>query len=123
MQGIEVRDSPGRGRGVFATRTFREADLIEECPVIILSERDARRIDGTRLYDYYFGWGPGGHQAAIALGYGSLYNHSGTPNAAYRKHPAYETISFFATREILPGEEILITYNPGTGNRLWFDAV
>jgi uncharacterized protein len=123
MHGVEVGRSPGRGRGVFATRRFEEGDVIEVCPAIVLSAHDARRLDGTRLYHYYFGWGPDGRQAAIALGYGSLYNHSVTPNAAYHKDTETETISFIATKAILPGEEIHITYNPGSGNLLWFDAV
>lgn len=123
MHGTEVRGSPGRGRGVFATRRYQEGDVIEVCPVIVLPEGEARRIDGTRLYDYYFGWGPDGRQAAIALGYGSLYNHSVNPNAVYRKDPELEMISFIATKPILPGEEIFITYNPGPGSRLWFDAL
>ncbi|MBV8456184.1 MAG: SET domain-containing protein-lysine N-methyltransferase, partial [Acetobacteraceae bacterium] len=107
----------------FATRSFEEGDVIEVCPAIVLPEHDARRLDGTRLYDYYFGWGPDGRQAAIALGYGSLYNHSVTPNAAYRKNTEAEAIAFIATKTILPGEEIHVTYNPGPGNLLWFDAV
>ena len=78
---VIVASSPGRGRGVFARRPFARNDVIEVCPVIALSERDADRLYDTGLYDYYFGWGKDGKQAAIALGYGSLYNHSFTPNA------------------------------------------
>ena len=80
---ILVDTSPGRGRGVFAGRPFPEGELIEACPVIVLSASEAADIDGTRLYNYYFGWERDG--AAMALGFGSLYNHSYSPNAAYIK--------------------------------------
>lgn len=125
MAGIGVHESHRRGRGVFATRRFQDGNLIEVCPIIVLSEIDARKIDSTRLYSYYFGWGPHGNQAAIALGYGSLYNHAATPNAVYQKDADTETISFIATRTIQAGEEIFITYNTGpdsTGASLWFEV-
>jgi hypothetical protein len=35
--GVCVRFTPDRGRGVFATKTFEYGDLIEKCPVIVLS--------------------------------------------------------------------------------------
>jgi hypothetical protein len=35
--GICVRFTPDRGRGVFATKSFEYGDLIEKCPVIVLS--------------------------------------------------------------------------------------
>ena len=119
-----VQDSPARGRGVFAARPFHEGEVIEVCPVIALSAADAVKLDDTHLYNYYFGWGPDGKAAAIALGYGSLYNHADDPNAAYRKDQAGGTIIFAALRAIGAGEEIFVRYNypaAGQGGRLWFD--
>ena len=72
MAAITIGSSAGRGRGVFAARRFEPGETIEVCPVIALSEADARTLDGTGLYDYYFGWGEDGKAAAITLGYGSL---------------------------------------------------
>ena len=46
---------------------------------------------------------------ALALGYGSLYNHSYKPNATY-KH-GHASISYQALRNIPEGEEICINYN------------
>src|SRR5690242_52191 len=105
MADITVGYSEGRGRGIFAARGFEPGETIETCLVIPLSEADARALDGTGLYDYYFGWGDGGKAAAIALGYGSLYNHSATPNAVHRKNAANGTITFIAIKSIAPGEE------------------
>jgi SET domain-containing protein len=123
MAEIIVSSSEGRGRGVFSTRRFECGETIEVCPVIALSEADARTLDGTGLYDYYFGWGKDGKAAAIALGYGSLYNHSPSPNAMHQKHAADHIISIVALRPIECGEEIFIQYDTGAGGytqQVWF---
>ncbi len=120
---VNVATSPGRGRGVFAARRFEPGETIEVCPTIALSEADARKLDATGLYDYYFGWGEDGTQAAIALGYGSLYNHSLTPNAENRKNFAAGSMSIVAVRPIAAGEEIFIRYETGKGDdqpAVWF---
>jgi uncharacterized protein len=124
MPDITAGCSEGRGRGVFAGRRFEPGGTIEICPVIALSEADARTLDTTGLYDYYFGWGTDGKAAAIALGFGSLYNHSFTPNAVHHKNPEDGTISIIAVRSIAPGEEIFICYDTGAGGdeqQMWFD--
>lgn len=120
---VFVGDSPGRGRGVFARRAFHPDELIETCPVIVLAPSETALIDATKLYNYYFGWE--GDRAAIALGFGSLYNHSRTPNAAYAKDYAAGVIRVRAISSIAPGGEILIRYNtgkPGSVGPLWFDV-
>jgi uncharacterized protein len=125
MADITIGSSEGRGRGVFAARGFDAGETIEICPVIALSEADARMLDGTGLYDYYFGWGTDGKAAAIALGFGSLYNHSPTPNAVHRKHPAEGFISIIAATRIEHGEEIFIRYDTGAGDevqQMWFEV-
>jgi SET domain-containing protein len=47
---------------------------------------------------------------ALALGYGSLYNHSYRPNARY-DDDAQAAMVFLALRSIAAGEEITINYN------------
>ncbi|HUN42590.1 MAG TPA: SET domain-containing protein [Acetobacteraceae bacterium] len=122
---VSVGPSPGRGRGVFATRQFAPGEMIEMCLVVALSEADARKLDATGLYDYYFGWAEDGRQAAIALGYGSIYNHSSTPNAQHHKNFAANTMSVIALRPIAAGEEIFIRYETGKGEvqpAVWFEV-
>lgn len=122
---VRVARSPGRGRGVFAERRIEPGETIEVCPAIALSEADARTLDATRLHDYYFGWGEDGRQAAIVLGYGSLYNHSDTPNAEHRKNFTAGTLSIVAVQSIAAGEEIFIRYETGKGvdrPDVWFDV-
>ena len=112
------------GRGIFSTKSYQTGDTIEESPVIVLNESDTEIIDNTLLYDYYFSWGKSSKKAAIALGNGSLFNHSYTPNAKYIKKLNRNIIKFVAIKPIENGEEILVNYNgsPNSKKLLWFKA-
>lgn len=106
---VVVKRVRGKGRGVFARRFIAEGEDIERVPLLILPEVEVYGEDeASRLGDYCFYWGPG--KVALALGYGSLYNHSYTPNATYLDLPN-QTKLFRALRDIQPGEEITINYN------------
>lgn len=112
---LYINTSPISGRGVFTAEALANGAAIEIAPVIILSKADKDIIHQTHLHDYYFNWGENG-LAAIALGFGSLYNHAADPNADYYMDFEGRTINFFACRDISAGEEITIDY----GERLWF---
>ncbi len=106
---IEVRRIRGKGRGVFARRPIREGEEIERAPVLVIPIDEVENgEESTRLMDYYFVWGRGTY--ALALGYGSLYNHSYQPNARY-DDVAPQTKVFTALRDIATGEEITVNYN------------
>jgi hypothetical protein len=124
MMNIEVRGAGKKGRGVFALSDIAKGAIIERCPVIVLSPEDCKKIDPTELYNYYFGWGEDDKSAAIALGFGSIYNHSYQPNAVYEKELETREIVFRALRSIQAGEEILTNYNgdPSSQSPVWFDA-
>ena len=111
---IYIADSqlPGAGRGVFAKDPIPEGALIESCPVVLLPDRrDRDRLRKTRLVNYYFLWGEGRDCAAICLGWGSVYNHSYSPNARYEKMVDDERMDFYALRNLQAGEEITVNYN------------
>src|SRR5947207_2382193 len=88
---IEVRrlDNRGRGgRGVFALRDIPAATTIERVPVILIPKEqvfgntpEARHA--ARISWYVFAWDgiTKRNYVALALGYGSIYNHSYSPNA------------------------------------------
>ena len=126
---LRVVELPGKGRGVITARAFAAGELIERAPVLVLSpEAWARiepRLEGSGLEGYAFLWGPGSETAAIALGYGGLYNHSYQPNARYVKRPELAAIDFLALRAIAPGEEVTINYGgePDSQRPVWFEAV
>jgi SET domain-containing protein len=113
MADVTIGSSEGRGRGAFAARRFKCGETIKIGPVIALSEADAWTLDDTDLYDYYFGWGNDGKAAAIVLGYGSLYNHSSSPNAIHQKYGADGIMSGVAVRRLERGEDIFIRYDTG----------
>lgn len=112
---IEVRTVRGKGRGVFATRPISEGEVIERVPVLLIEAEELRNPDGwIGLASYCFLWDTGRY--ALALGYGSLYNHSYRPNARY-DDAGRMTKVFTALRYIAAGEEITINYNGDPDDR------
>lgn len=109
---IAASSVAGAGRGVFATAPIAAGECIEQCPVIALENpRDRARLRKTGLVNYYFLWGPKRNRAALCLGWGSIYNHSFTPNAQFKKCIDDRRMDFIALRDIAPGEEIFVNYN------------
>ena len=118
---LYIAASADAGRGVFTAEEIAPASIIETAPVIVLQKDDVSLIHKTHLHDYYFLWGANQNQAAIALGYGSLYNHSSSPNADFELDYETQFIIFKAIRKIDAGEEIRIDYHAGLESReLWF---
>ncbi|MBI3964002.1 MAG: SET domain-containing protein-lysine N-methyltransferase [Chloroflexi bacterium] len=122
---LAIRDTGARGRGVFALRRFARGELIERTPVIVLADGDRWQLNLTVLKNYMFGWGPDYQQAAIALGYGSIFNHSYTPNVVWELELEERMIRFIAWRDVECGDEITINYNfyPDDTRPLWFETV
>ncbi len=123
IAGLYIIDSESRGRGVFTSGLIHSGDLIEVCPVIIIPKIELPIIHKTSLHDYYFLWGEDMEQCAIALGYGSLYNHLVHANADFILDFEHNTIDIVAVKDIAPGTEITINYNgePGDETPLWFN--
>ena len=119
---LYIAQSTLGGRGVFTGAPIKEGDLIEVCPVIVMKEGEMAILDTTTLYDYYFLWGDEQKQSALALGFGSLYNHFAPSNADYFMEFNEQTIEIFAVRDIEAGEEITINYNgdPDDAAPTWF---
>ncbi len=106
---IEVKRAKGKGRGVFARRLIRRGEVIERVPVLVLTADEVKEPEKwTGLASYCFDWGEG--TLALALGYGSLYNHSYQPNARYDDHDR-QTMVFTAIADISTGDEITVNYN------------
>ncbi len=106
------------GRGVFASSRIEARELIEQCPIVALPDaKDRDRLRKTGLVNYYFLWGDRRDHAAICLGWGSVYNHSFSPNAKYEKVLEDGRMDFMALRAIEPGEEIFVNYNGDPDNQ------
>ncbi|MDY3558388.1 SET domain-containing protein-lysine N-methyltransferase [Gemmata sp. JC673] len=99
----------GMGRGVFAGRAYRAGEVIEVCPVVRIPTYP-KGPGGKPLEHYVFEWDAGTGELAIALGYGSLYNHSPEPNARFNPRASREDIVFRALRDIEAGEQIFVDY-------------
>ena len=107
---ICIDKSPIHGWGVFAYEEIKEGEIVEECPIhpLPISKGESSSL----LIDYRFNWPQGieWEEQVISWGYGSLYNHSESPNAYWISDPEKRTFKFIANRDIVPGEEILIWY-------------
>jgi uncharacterized protein len=124
---IVVRQIEGKGRGVFARRAFREGELIERAPVIVIPASESEHIEQCVLQDYRFQWREGEGDRAIVLGYGMLYNHSYQPNARPVHRIEEREMDYIALRPIAEGEEICINYNYNgvidDQSPVWFEVV
>ena len=103
---VFVAPSKVGGRGVYARKDIVQNEIIEVCPLLVGKDNGA-----PMLTDYKF-WMPN-KNVAVALGYGSLYNHDQTnPNAAWKIKPGTEEMVVYATRDIAKGKEVFINYGP-----------
>lgn len=126
---VTMRDTNSpRGRGVFAERGFNTGEVVETSPVILL-QTDYRTLP-DEMKNYVFNWGGLcglGTAQALALGYGSLFNHDNPANLRYEADPANLALRFIATRDISPDEELTVNYNSplGTddGSANWFSRI
>jgi len=121
LDGLEIRSTPNAGRGVFAARDFLAGEVVERSPVIAIPARDIPAIRNTVLANYCFQWAEGG--GALALGYGSLFNHSYRPNCVYWTRKDAGLIEFVALVDIRAGDELRVNYNgnPEDTTPRWFD--
>lgn len=121
MRPIMMKHTEKYGRGIFAIRDIKKGEFIEEAPVIVVPATDWKLMRESILLNYVFQWGK---DKALALGYGSLYNHSYTPNARYITNMQNNSIDFYAREDIPRGEEITVNYNgdPKDQSPLWFDV-
>lgn len=111
------------GRGVFARVTIKCGEIIEQCPVIEIPEHEASSINRTMLVTYIYYLGKNKERLMLALGFGSLYNHSFKPNAQYKERYKEKSIDFIAIKDIKKDEEITVNYSQGDQqdkSPLWF---
>ena len=105
-----------KGRGIFAERSFMAGELVETAPVILLHS-DYQTLP-EEIKSYVFNWGKMcglGSAHALALGYGSLFNHDNPANLRYEADPANLALRFIATRNISAKDELTINYNAPCG--------
>ena len=112
---IKVSD-PRIGLGVFATEHIAKGDIIEKCPALQLGWRANYTHDP--MLNRYVWQDPckcekcaeHGHHMYLLLGYGSLYNHSDSPNAECDIEFRRLLGNIRALADIEAGKEITINY-------------
>lgn len=98
---IVVKKSSMHGYGVFAEKTIKKGEIIEECYIVMCRGGD------KGLEDYYFDVN---RKYAIFTGFGIIYNHSDDANADYKINVKRRLTTIKAARTIRKGEEIFISY-------------
>lgn len=114
-------------RGVYARRDIKKGEIIERCPIIEVPKNDTSNLKESVLVAYFFYFGKNKEQVAIALGFGSMYNHSDKPNTTYKIKRKDKIIDFIALDDIKKNDEITFNYyncsNPKSKKSpLWFEV-
>ena len=110
-----------KGRGLFAMKTISPRTLVHIAPCIRIPKKEYERHVQYSIFEHYLfndGRNNGGDKL-LALGYGSLFNHSSSqPNIDYQINSDELEIRYSTGhRQVLQGEELCISY----GGNLWFD--
>ena len=126
-----IKNVLGKGRGVYATEDIPSRTLINISPVLLFPEATectTKQEQGdehqTTLpvccperdilahYTYSFG----NNTQALALGMGSMFNHSRRNNVGFIVDKVNLLIRYTTVKDVAKDTELLINY----GNRLWF---
>jgi SET domain-containing protein len=109
-----------KGRGLFASKDIPPNTVIHVAPCIAFSrEAYEEHLKYTILEHYLFNDKCSSEAGSklLALGYGSLFNHSNSPNISYRVDTIHQTITYTSSyKRIFKDEELCISY----GSNLWF---
>jgi len=109
---IQIRKSPIHGYGIFATEDIPKDTIIEEVGFL--------EVPLQVLYDYCYIYPkfdtPENERInvtqkfVIALGFGSLYNHSDNFNLTWKNDTKNELFVFYTIKDIKKDEELFIYY-------------
>ncbi len=114
--------------GVFASRDIEMGEVVEIAPVILIeTEFDNLEISLQRRVFNWERLASVSEVSAIALGYGSMYNHENPANMRYSSAFDGQAVMFIAARSITCGEELTINYNrtggePVSDEDVWFET-
>jgi SET domain-containing protein len=110
--------SGSRGRGLFAAADIPPNALLHIAPCLLVSKDEYdSHMKHTILEHYLFNSRTSGDKL-LALGYGSLFNHSSRPNVNYQVDARALQIRYTSgPQTIQTGDELCISY----GSNLWFE--
>ena len=109
---VYIKDTgTAKGRGVFASRAFKSGETIEICPVVLfhMEYNSLPKAIKTLVFDWEVLAGRR-RTHALALGYGSFYNHNNPANLRYEADAENDLLRFIAVRDIDADEELTVNY-------------
>jgi len=107
---ITTKRTPKKGLGVFALKDFKSEEIVENCPVLTFNPKERKHLEKTSISHYIYPW-RSTRGAALVFGYGSIYNHSYSPNADWKQNFRTGSMVFRTIKNIKKGEEITVNYN------------
>ena len=124
---IEVKFiSNTKGKGAFAKKDIKKDTVIDIANVVLIPNKDYRKIKKTQLYNYCYIWEDPRHKPAfknaITLSISQFINHSYAPNVQYLYDYKNKAIEYMAIKDIKKGEELTVNYNGLVDDTspLWF---
>lgn len=121
--------SKGKGKGAFAKKDIKKKTVIDIANVILIPNKDYKKIKKTVLFDYIYVWKDPEQKAefenAITLSISQFINHSYEPNIRYLYDYKEKAIDFSAIRDIKEGEELTVNYNGLVSDKspVWFNVL
>ena len=112
-----LRESPGKGLGVFANKKIKNGEIIEYCHALTLNWKRKYTNDPAIIkYSYWHSCQckecqTHGNTGMVLFGNGSIYNSANSPelqNANFDLYPSLSLAIFKAVRDIQKDEEILV---------------
>jgi SET domain-containing protein len=109
MKKVNIKLIEGKGRGLFAGEFIKKGDVIELCPTIVLTEKDAKYVwNESDILKYYFFIDDRG--TVIMFGKISMCNHSLENNCEVDNENLY-LYKLVAIKDINIDEELTINYH------------
>jgi len=121
--------SEGKGKGALAKKDIKKNTIIDVANVILIPNKDYKKIKKTVLNDYCYIWQDPRHKPefenAITLSISQFINHSFEPNIKYLYDYEKKAIEFSAIRAIKKGEELTVNYNGLVNDKssVWFNVL
>ena len=111
---IYLKETQGKGMGVYAAEDIKEGELIEKCYLIPV---DTKVSELGMIYDYVFNYPQDGKFITLVLptGGGCVYNHDDNHNAYWIDSEEDMHFDYIAKRDIKKDEEICTHY----GENYW----
>jgi len=124
---IEVKFiSETKGKGAFAKKDIEKDTIIDIANVVLIPNKEYRKIKKTQLYNYCYIWEDSKHKPAfknaITLSVSQFINHSYNPNLRYLYDYKNKAIEYMAIQDIKKGDELTVNYNGLVDDTspLWF---